>query len=49
MRQNEVYRAIFHTLKTTFGFIFLLPVVSSDLATNRKPIGLVSKAIAARV
>jgi len=35
MRQNEAYRAIFCTLKTT-GFIFLLPVVLSDLATNRK-------------
>jgi len=27
MRQNEAYRAIFCTLKTTSGFIFLLPVV----------------------
>jgi len=38
-------RAIFCTLKTTSGFIFLPPVVWSDLATNRKPVGLVSKAI----
>jgi len=27
MKQNEAYRAIFCTLKTTSGFIFLLPVV----------------------
>jgi len=27
MRQNEAYRAIFYTLETTSGFIFLLPVV----------------------
>ena len=27
MRQNEAYQAIFCTLKTTSGFIFLLPVV----------------------
>jgi len=27
MRQNEPHRAIFWTLKTTSGFIFLLPVV----------------------
>ena len=27
MRQNKAYRAIFCTLKTTSGFIFLLPVV----------------------
>jgi len=47
MRQNEVYWAIFCTLKTTSGFIFLLPVVWFDLATNRKPVGLVSKAIPA--
>ena len=26
-KQNEVYLAIFCTLKTTSGFIFLLPVV----------------------
>jgi len=36
VRQNEAYWAIFCTLKTTSGFIFLLPVVWSDLATNRK-------------
>jgi len=45
MKQHEAYRAIFCTLKTTSGFTFLLPVVWSDLATNRKPVGLVSKAI----
>jgi len=27
MRQNKAYGAIFCTLKTTSGFIFLLPVV----------------------
>jgi len=32
MRQNEAYRAIFCTLKTTSGFTFLLPVVWSYLA-----------------
>jgi len=47
MRQNKAYQAIFCTLKTTSGFIFLLLVVWSDLPTNRKPIGLVSKAIPA--
>jgi len=36
MRQNEACRAIFCTSKTTSGFIFLLPVVWSNLATNRK-------------
>jgi len=45
MKQNVAYLAIFCTLKTTSGFIFLLPVVWCDLATNRKPVGLVSKAI----
>jgi len=49
MRQNAAYRAIFCTLKTTSGFMFLLPVVSSDLATNRKPVGLVIKAIPAHL
>jgi len=48
MKQNEAYWVIFCTLKTTSGFIFLLPVVWSDLATNRKPVGLVSKAIPAQ-
>jgi len=47
MKQNEAYRAIFCTLKTTSGLIFLLPVVWSDLATNTKPGELVSKAILA--
>jgi len=47
MKQNEAYRAIFCTLKTTSGFIFLLPVMLSDLATNIKPVGLVSKSIPA--
>jgi len=36
MRQNEAYWAIFCTLKTTSSFIFLLLVVWSYLATNRK-------------
>jgi len=36
MRHNEAYWATFCTLKTTCGFIFLLPVAWSDLATNRK-------------
>jgi len=49
MKQNEAYQAIFCTLKTTSGFIFLLPVVWSDLSTNRKPVGLVSKAIPAHL
>ena len=49
MNQNEAYLAIFCTLKTTSGFIFLLPVVRSDLATNGKPVGLVSKAIPAHL
>jgi len=43
MKQNGAYLAIF----CTSGFTFLLPVVWSDLATNRKPVGLVSKAIPA--
>jgi len=49
MKQNEAYLAIFCTLKATSGFIFLLPVVRSDVATNRKPVGLVSKAIPAHL
>jgi len=49
MRQNKAYQAIFCTLQTTSGFIFLLPVVWSDLATNRKPVGLISKAIPAHL
>jgi len=36
MRQQEAYQATFCTLRTTSGFIFLLPVVWSDLATNKK-------------
>jgi len=36
MRQNEAYQAIFCTSKTTSGFMFVLPVVWYDLATNRK-------------
>jgi len=36
MRQNKAYQAFCCTSETTSGFIFLLPVVWSDLATNRK-------------
>jgi len=39
----------FLQFKTTSGFIFLLLVVWSDLATNRKPVGLVSKAMPAHL
>jgi len=49
MRQNEAYEAISCTLKTTSSFMFLLSVVQSDHATNRKPAGLVSKAIPAHL
>jgi len=48
MSQHEVYLAIFCTLKTTSGFIFLLPVVSSDRATNRKQESLANAKVNAR-
>jgi len=47
MKQHEAYRTISCTLKTIFGVIFLLLVVWSDLATNRKWAGLISKTIPA--
>ena len=36
MKQNDAYWDIFYTLKTTSSFIFILPVVWSELETNRK-------------